>query len=73
MEDYKSYKKREETKSKADTIYKEYIKYRASLKEKNEFLSFSNYARQMYKIDNMSETMVSETLKTELEEKQRGR
>lgn len=68
MADYKDWKARETVKPKADTIYKEYIKYRASLKNKNEFLSFSDYAKQMHKIENMSDTMVDESLKEEMRE-----
>lgn len=68
MADYKDWKAREAVKPKADTIYKEYIKYRASLKNKNEFLSFSDYAKQMHKIENMSDTMVDENLKEEMRE-----
>lgn len=68
MADYKDWKAREAVKPKADTIYKEYIKYRASLKNKNEFLSFSDYAKQMHKIENMSDTMVDESLKEEMRE-----
>lgn len=68
MADYKDWKAREAVKPKADTIYKEYIKYRASLKNKNEFLSFSDYAKQMHKIENMSNTMVDESLKEEMRE-----
>lgn len=68
MADYKDWKAREAVKPKANTIYKEYIKYRASLKNKNEFLSFSDYAKQMHKIENMSDTMVDENLKEEMRE-----
>ena len=48
--------------------YKEYIKYRTSLKNKNEFLSFSDYAKQIHKIENMSDVMVDENLKEEMRE-----
>lgn len=68
MADYKNWKAREEAKPKADSIYKDYIKYRASLKDKNEFLSFSDYAKQVHKIENMTDTMVSEDLKDEMRE-----
>ena len=68
MADYKDWKAREAVKPKADTIYKEYIKYRASLKNKNEFLSFSDYAKQIHKVENMSDTMVDENLKEEMRE-----
>lgn len=66
MADYKSWKAREESKPKVDTIYKEYIKYRSSLKDKTNFLSFSNYAKQVHKIENITDTMVSENLKEEM-------
>ena len=68
MADYKDWKARETVKPKADTIYKEYIKYRTSLKNKNEFLSFSDYAKQIHKIENMSDIMVDENLKEEMRE-----
>lgn len=68
MADYKDWKAREEVKPKADSIYKDYIKYRASLKDKNEFLSFSAYAKQVHKIENMTDTMVNEELKEEMRE-----
>lgn len=68
MTDYKDWKARETAKPKADTIYKEYIKYRTSLKNKNDFLSFTDYAKQMHKIENMSDTMVDESLKEEMRE-----
>lgn len=68
MADYKDWKAREESKHKADSIYKEYIKYRASQKEKNKFLSFSDYAKQVHKIENMTDIMVNEDLKEEMRE-----
>ena len=68
MAGYKDWKARETVKPKADTIYKEYIKYRTSLKNKNEFLSFSDYAKQIHKIENMSDIMVDENLKEEMRE-----
>lgn len=68
MADYKDWKARETVKPKADTIYKEYIKYRTSLKNKNEFLSFSDYAKQIHKIENMSDIMVDENLEEEMRE-----
>ena len=68
MADYKDWKARETVKPKADTIYKEYIKYRTSLKNKNEFLNFSDYAKQIHKIENMSDVMVDENLKEEMRE-----
>ena len=68
MADYKDWKARETVKPKADTIYKEYIKYITSLKNKNEFLSFSDYAKQIHKIENMSDIMVDENLKEEMRE-----
>ena len=68
MADYKDWKARETVKPKADTIYKEYIKYRTSLKNKNEFLNFSDYAKQIHKIENMSDIMVDENLKEEMRE-----
>lgn len=68
MADYKDWKARETVKPKADTIYKEYIKYRTSLKNKNKFLSFSDYAKQIHKIENMSDIMVDENLKEEMRE-----
>lgn len=72
MADYKDWKAREAVKPKADTIYKEYIKYRASLKDKNQFLSFSDYAKEMHKIENMSDIMVDESLKEEMRETLQG-
>ena len=68
MADYKDWKTRENVKPKADTIYKEYIKYRTSLKNKNDFLSFTDYAKQIHKIENMSDIMVDENLKEEMRE-----
>ena len=68
MADYKDWKAREAVKPKADTIYKEYIKYRTSLKNKNDFLSFTDYAKQIHKIENMSDIMVDENLKEEMRE-----
>lgn len=66
MADYKDWKKRESMKPKANTIYKDYIKYRAGLSDKSEFLSFENYAKQVHNLENMSEIMVDESLKEEM-------
>lgn len=52
--------------SQANTIYKEYIKYRACLKDKSQFLSFSDYAKQFHSIENMNDTIVNEELKEEI-------
>lgn len=77
MADYKDWKKRESMKPKANTIYKDYIKYRASLTDKSEFLSFENYAKQIHNSENMSEIIVDESLKEEMrdvmQEQQGGR
>lgn len=77
MADYKDWKKRESMKPKANTIYKDYIKYRASLTDKSEFLSFENYAKQIHNLENMSEIIVDESLKEEMrdvmQEQQGGR
>lgn len=72
MADYKDWKAREAVKPKANTIYKEYIKYRAGLKDKNQFLSFSDYAKEMHKIENMSDIMVDDNLKEEMRETLQG-
>lgn len=72
MADYKDWKARETVKPKANTIYKEYIKYRAGLKDKNQFLSFSDYAKEMHKIENMSDIMVDDNLKEEMREALQG-
>lgn len=69
---YKKWKARESVKPQANTIYKEYIKYRASLEDKTEFLSFSDYAKQMHNIDDMSDIMVDEELKEEMREQAKG-
>ena len=69
---YKDWKAREAVKPKANTIYKEYIKYRAGLKDKNQFLSFSDYAKEMHKIENMSDIMVDDNLKEEMRETLQG-
>lgn len=66
MTDYKDFLSREKIKPQANNIYKEYIKYRITLKDKNEFLSFSEYAKQFHNIDNMSDIMVDEELKEEM-------
>ena len=50
----------------ANTIYKEYIKYRACLKDKSQFLSFLDYAKQFHNIENKNETAVNEGLKEEI-------
>ena len=77
MADYKDWKKRESMKPKANTIYKDYIKYSASLTDKSEFLSFENYAKQIHNSENMSEIIVDESLKEEMrdvmQEQQGGR
>lgn len=72
MADYKDWKAREAVKPKANTIYKEYIKYRAGLKDKNQFLSFSDYAKEMHKIENMSDIMIDDNLKEEMRETLQG-
>lgn len=54
------------SKSQANTIYKEYIKYRACLKDKTQFLSFSEYAKQLHNIENMSNIIVDEELQEEM-------
>jgi len=66
MADYKQWKAREAVKPKANNIYKDYIKYRASLNDKTQFLSFSQYAKQLHNIENMSEIMVDEEIKEEM-------
>ena len=66
MADYKSWKLREKNKPQANNIYREYIKYRASLEDKTHFLSFSEYAKQLHNIENMSDSMVDEELIEEL-------
>lgn len=66
MTDYKEFLSRENIKPQANNIYKEYIKYRTTLKDKNEFLSFSEYAKQFHNIDNMSDIMASEEIKEEM-------
>lgn len=66
MADYKSWKLREKNKPQANNIYREYIKYRASLEDKTQFLSFSEYAKQLHNIENMSDSMVDEELIEEL-------
>lgn len=66
MADYKNWQSREQIKPQANNMYREYIKYRASLNDKNEFLSFSEYAKQMHNIENMSDIMVDEELKEEM-------
>ena len=66
MADYKNWQSREQIKPQANNVYREYIKYRASLNDKNEFLSFSEYAKQMHNIENMSDIMVDEELKEEM-------
>lgn len=66
MADYKQWKSRETVKPQANTIYKEYIKYRATLADKTQFLSFKDYAQQLHNIENMSEIMVDEELKEEM-------
>ncbi len=45
---------------KATTIFKEYIKYRAKLKDKTKAVSFSEYARVVYLQENMDLSMVSD-------------
>lgn len=66
MADYKNWKSREQVKPQANNVYREYIKYRTTLNDKNEFLSFSEYAKQMHNIENMSDIMVDEELKEEM-------
>lgn len=66
MADYKDWQSREQIKPQANNIYREYIKYRAALKDKTQFLSFSEYAKQLHNIENMSDIMVDEELKEEM-------
>ena len=72
MADYKTWKSRENVKPKANDIFKEYLKYRAALTDKTNFLSFSEYAKQKHNIDQMSEIMVDQNLKEELAELSEG-
>lgn len=72
MADYKNWKSRESVKPKANEIFKEYIKYRAALEDKTNFLSFSEYAKQKHNIEQMSEIMVDQNLKEELAELSEG-
>ncbi len=60
LTEYKDYMKKSGTEKTPDTIYKEYIKYRASLKDKTTYITFSDYAKQKYNLNNMDTTMVSE-------------
>jgi len=66
ISDYKKLKSIEQNKNNANNIYKEYIKYRAELEDKNNFLKFSEYAKKMHNIDNMYDSMVDEDLKEEI-------
>lgn len=71
LTEYKDYMKKSGTEKTPDTIYKEYIKYRASLKDKTTYITFSDYAKQKYNLNNMDTTMVSEELQEELKGKTR--
>jgi len=66
MTDYKDWQAREQIKPQANNVYREYIKYRAALKDKTQFLSFTDYAKQLHNIENMSDIMVDEELKDEV-------
>lgn len=72
LADYKTWKSRENVKPQANTIYKEYIKYRANLQNKNDFLSFSEFAKQKHNLEQMSEIMVDANLKEEMAETLKG-
>lgn len=71
LTEYKDYMKKSGKEKTPDTIYKEYIKYRASLKDKTTYITFSDYAKQKYNLNNMDTTMVSEELQEELKGKTR--
>ena len=73
IKDYKDWKKRESVKPEADTIYKEYIKYKASLENKSEGLSFADFAREKHKIENMTEIMVNQDLLDMMAEESRSK
>lgn len=72
LADYKTWKSRENVKPQANTIYKEYIKYRANLQNKNDFLSFSEFPKQKHNLEQMSEIMVDANLKEEMAETLKG-
>ena len=71
LTEYKDYMKKSGKEKTPDTIYKEYIKYRASQKDKTTYITFSDYAKQKYNLNNMDTTMVSEELQEELKGKTR--
>ncbi len=66
MKPYKEWRN-SELKPKANTIYKEYIKYRASLPDKTNYLTFSEYAKQLHNIAGLTETMVDTDILDETE------
>lgn len=66
MKPYKEWQN-SELKPKANTIYKEYIKYRASLPDKTNYLTFSEYAKQLHNIAGLTETMVDTDILDETE------
>lgn len=66
MKPYKEWRN-SELKPKANTIYKEYIKYRASLPDKTNYLTFSEYSKQLHNIAGLTETMVDTDILDETE------
>ena len=72
VESYKTWKNRENMKPQANAIYKEYIQYKASLKDKKNGLSFSEYAKQIHNVEGLSDTMINEELIAEMREQSRG-
>lgn len=68
MANYKTLKAREAVSKKINTVYKDYIKYRGGLKDKKDVLSFSEYAKQIHKIENANTTDVEPTLLADMEE-----
>jgi len=47
-------------------IFREYLQYRASFMDKQQCLSFSDFAKEKYQIENMTTEMVDENLQEEL-------
>ena len=72
LTDYKKLRQREKDSPFANTIFREYIKYRASCQSLNEpFLSFSNYAKLQYGIEGPITFMVDPEL-LEMENQDKG-
>ena len=53
----------QEQKEKATNIYREYIRYRANLQDKTNYMTFSEYTRNLYQEEDLTEEMVDEEVR----------